>query len=276
MIKQLVHPETGSRLSFGRNKPKARYPRLSLKAYLAKALPNPPPLWNWQRLAKNSLSQMYLNDSLGDCVIAATGHAEGVFTGNANNGNPIILTNDQIISLYSAIGGYDPSKTQPDGSNPTDNGCDIQTALSYWGTKGLISGQHEIQGYLAVNPSDMIELQLAIFLFENLIFGLELPDNWISPFPEFSGFVWDVAGSGDPNNGHCILGFGFNHLGINVSTWAMEGLMTYAAISKYCSDVNQGEVFTVISQDSINKAIARAPNGFNWNQLLRDFNSIQA
>ncbi len=269
MTKYITHPVTKEKRFFGRNRPKVKFPRLSLKNYLTKALPNPPPLWNYGRLASSSLSQMYLNDSLGDCVIAELGHSVGVLTGNANNA-PLILTDAQIISLYSAIGGYVP------GDESTDNGCDIQTALNYWGTTGLLNNTHKIQGYLAINPSDVTELQLAIFLFENLCFGLDLPDSWISPFPSSSGFIWDSAGDPDPNNGHCILGYAYNKLGVLVSTWAMEGLLTYAAISKYCSQASQGELYTVISQDSLSRASSRAPNGFDWSQLLADFQAVKA
>ena len=269
MIKHIIHPD-GSKRFFGRVRPKTRAPRLSLKNYLAKSLPNPPVLWNWRRLAEASLSQMYLNDSEGDCVIACMGHSAGVLTGNST-GSPLILTDTQINLLYSAIGGYVP------GDSSTDNGCDVQTALNYWGVSGLLpDGSHKVSGYLAVNPSDKVEIQLALFLFENLVFGLDLPDSWISPFPDSSGFLWDVSGEPDQSNGHCISGFGYNSIGVNISTWALEGLISYSAISQYCSQANQGELYTVISQDSLVRATSRAPNGFDWTQLMADFQAIKA
>lgn len=277
MTKSIIHPETKKKVFFGRNKPKAHFPRLSLKNYLAKSLPNPPVLWTWGRLAISSLLQMFLNDTEGDCVIACMGHVSGVMTGNS--GAPIFIpTDDQINTLYSAIGGYDPSQTQPDGTNPTDNGCDIQTALNYWGTKGLLpnQGAHKIQSYLAIDPNNVIEIMTALFLFENLIFGLDLPDAWISPFPSASGFTWSPSGEPDSSNGHCIAGFGYNSKGVLISTWAMEGLITYAAIAQYCSSSNQGELYTVISEDTLIKATSRAPNGFDWTQLLADFQAIKA
>jgi len=269
MVKHILHAD-GSKRFFGRRRPVARYPRLSLKNYLAKALPNPPPQWNWRRLAVPSLEEMYLNDTEGDCVIAELGHSAGVLTANAT-GTPALFTGTQINALYSAIGGYVP------GDPSTDNGCDIQTALNYWGLNGLLpDGSHKIQGYLAVNPADITELQLAVFLFENLCFGLDLPDAWVSPPPATDGFVWDVAGPPDQANGHCVLGFGYNRIGVAISTWALEGVMTYAAIAQYCAAANQGELYTVISQDGLIKASQRAPNGFSWNQLQADFAAIKA
>ena len=268
MVKSIIHP-SGSKRFFGRKRPVTHFPRLSLKNYLQQTILKPPPEWNWRRLALSSLSQMYLNDSEGDCVIAEMAHSVGVLTANST-GTPLILSDTEINLLYSAIGGYIP------GVPSTDNGCDIQTALNYWGTNGLLSNSsYKIQGYLAIDPTNLTELQLAIFLFENLCFGIELPDSWISPFPSASGFKWDVSGAPDPNNGHCILGFGYNALGINIATWALEGLITYAAIAKYCASSAQGELYTVLSQDSIIKATSRAPNGFDWTQLQADFQAIK-
>lgn len=268
MIKSIIHP-SGSQRFFGRVRPKVLFPRLSLKNYLSRAIFNPPSQWNWRRLAVPSLTQMYLNDSEGDCVIAEMAHSVGIITANSS-GLPLILSSTQINALYSAIGGYIP------GNPNTDNGCDIQVALNYWGTNGLLSdNSHKIQGYLAINPLDITEIKLAIFLFENLCFGLELPDSWINPFPSENGFVWDSSGSPDPSNGHCILGYGYNSSGVNISTWALEGLITYSAIAQYCSSLAQGELYSIISEDSISKITSRAPNGFDWTQLLADFDAIK-
>jgi hypothetical protein len=115
---------------------------------------------------------------------------------------PFIYTNKQIIELYSAIGGYVP------GEPSTDNGCDEVTALNYWENQGAPAGQRRIAGWLAVNAADSTGYRTALWLFENLYFGMELPDARISPMPSASGFVWDGAGAPDPNNGHCVAGVG--------------------------------------------------------------------
>ena len=271
MVKSVQHID-GTRRFFGRRRPIARYPRLHLKNYLTRAIPIAPNIWSWRRLALEALAQMYMNDSLGDCVIACLEHNAGVLTGNATNGNPVIFDDGNTVRLYSAIGGYVP------GDSSTDNGCDIQTALNYYGTSGLSSnGSHKIVGYLAVNPSDVEEIKQAIFLFGNLCFGVELPDAWINPnFPSGNGFTWDIAGAPDPNNGHCFLGFGHNSSGVQINTWALQGIMTYAAIAQYCNANVQGELYTVISQDILIAATQKAPNGFDFTQLMADFQAIKA
>ena len=92
--------------------------------------------------------------------------------------------------------------------------------------------------------------------------------------PSASGFVWDVAGAPDPNNGHCVAGVGYTTNGVKICTWGMEGMITDAAIAEYATKAGAGELYTVVSQDALNKATAKAPSGFDWSQLVADFDSM--
>jgi len=103
---------------------------------------------------------------------------------------------------------------------------------------------------------------------------MELPDKWINPIPSSSGFVWDTAGNPDPENGHCVVGVGYGNKGVTISTWGMTGLITDAAIKKYATTAGQGELYTVVSKDAINKATQKTPAGFDWSQLVADFDSM--
>jgi hypothetical protein len=217
---------------------------------------------------------MYDNDTLGDCVIAGMAHVVGVLTGNSG-AKPFLYSNKEIIGLYSAIGGYVP------GDPSTDQGCDEQTALNYWENNGALpphttskTGAHKIAGWMTVDATNQEECRMALWLFENLYFGLELPDAWINPTPSASGFTWDVAGAPDPNNGHCVVGVGYTAAGITIDTWGMTGLMTNAAVAKYPTQASGGELYTVVSMDGIGKATQKAPNGFDWSQLIADFDSM--
>jgi len=251
----------------GRKRPVARCPRLTLGNYLYRALAPPPPACDYTANAQTAIQQMYMNNELGDCVIAGIAHLVGVMTGNAGV-EPVLYTEKQIVSLYGAIGGYVP------GNPNTDQGCDEQTALNYWQQTGAPSGSHQIAGWIGVNGADPTEYRTALWLFENLFFGIELPDAWINPEPNGSGFVWDVAGDPDPNNGHCVVGVGYNANGVTIATWGMTGTITDAAIAKYATKAGAGELYTVVSQDSINKAMGKAPAGFDWSQLVADFDAM--
>lgn len=252
----------------GRRRPVAPCPRLHLRNYMLKSLPDPPTSINYGGLASSSLAQIYDNDTLGDCVIACMGHVEGILTGNANGGNPLILSNSEVISLYSAISGYVP------GNPSTDNGCDPQTALNYWQQNGLSNGNNKIAAWIAVNGNNLPEMRTALWLFENLIFGIDLPDAWINPAPEYSGFWWSPSGSPDPANGHCFPAYGYVPDSLQISTWGLIGNLTNGAAKKYTTEQG-GELYTVLSQDAIIKALQRAPNGFDFSQLLADIDSMR-
>ena len=254
-------------LRLGRNRPIAKGPRLSLKNYLLKSLPSPPATVNYRGAAFRALSQMYGNDSLGDCVIAGIAHLAGVFTANAG-ANQLILTPPQIVSLYSAIGGYVP------GDPSTDQGCDEVTALNYWQQNGAPIGSHKIAGWLQVDAQNPTEYRTALWLFENLFFGVELPDAYVNPFPSASNFTWGMAGQPNPNNGHAFVGVGYAPRGIVIGTWGMAGVMTDAAVQYYAGNSQGGALYAVLSADSINKAKKKAPNGFDFTQLIADFDAI--
>jgi len=274
-IKTIQHPATKRGFRLGRTRPVARCPRLSLSNYLTRKLPEPPATVDYIKPAATALAEVYENDTLGDCVIAGMAHVVGVLTGNAG-GSPFLYTNKQIIGLYSAIGGYIP------GDPSTDRGCDEQTALNYWENNGAMpphsapSGgdSHRIAGWLAVNGADPSEFRIALWLFENLYFGMELPDEWINPMPSAAGFTWNAAGPPDPDNGHCVAGVAYNSHGVTIDTWGMTGTITDAAIAKYATRGASGELYTVVSQDGINKATQKAPSGFDWSQLVADFDSM--
>ena len=273
-IKTVRHPVSGHTFKLGRNRPVARCPRFALKNYLTRSMPAPPAAIDYTKDATAALSQVYNNDTLGDCVIAGMAHVVGVLTGNSGV-KPFLYSNAEIIGLYSAIGGYVP------GDPNTDRGCDEQTALNYWENNGALppkttspTGAHKIAGWMTVDSSNLKECQTALWLFENLYFGLELPDAWINPMPSASGFVWDVAGDPDPQNGHCVVGVGYTAAGITIDTWGMTGLITTAAVAKYPTQAYGGELYTVVSMDAISKANEKAPSGFDWSQLVADFDSM--
>jgi hypothetical protein len=262
------HADSGRAFKLGRTRPVARCPRLSLHNYLMRSLPMPPKACDYSKQGAAALSNVYCNDTLGDCVIAGIAHVVGVLTGNSGT-KPYVYTQSQIIALYSAIGGYVPGKPA------TDQGCDEQTALNYWENNGAPAGSpHKIAGWLTVNGADPTEYRTALWLFENLYFGIELPDKWVTPMPSSSGFTWDVAGPPVQDNGHCVVGVGYTPQGVTIGTWGMKGLMTDAAIAKYATRAGNGELYTVVSQDGINKATQKAPNGFDWSQLVADFDSM--
>jgi hypothetical protein len=101
-----------------------------------------------------------------------------------------------------------------------------------------------------------------------------LPDARINPRPPASGFVWDAAGPSVPDNGHCVAGVGYKANGVEIDSWGMTGEITDAAIAKYATQSAGGELYTLVSVDALSKAGQEAPSGFDWSQLIADFDSM--
>jgi hypothetical protein len=252
----------------GRVRPLARCPRLSLHNYLLKDLPDPPAVADYSQAPAAFLSEILGNDTLGDCTAAGAFHVAGLLL--ANGGEPVPFTIDDVIKFYSATAGYVP------GDESTDEGADEQTVLNYWMTTGLLPDQHRITTWVGINGSDADQVRTSVWLFENCYFGVEMPKAWITPFPQTSGFTWDVAGASDPEAGHCFVGVGYNDIGVQIDTWGLIGTITWAAIAKYASTAGQGELYSVLGPDAINKATQKAPNGFDFTQLTADIQAMKA
>jgi hypothetical protein len=118
-------------------------------------------------------------------------------------------------------------------------------------------------------------VRAAIYLFGSVTFGIELPDTLAAGIDALvNGFTWDVAGPPNPENGHCFGGGGYEPGRIKIVEWGMTGWMTDAAVAMYASTAGAGELYTVLSTDWMINATAKAPNGFNWTQLLSDLASM--
>ncbi len=258
-----------SSFKLGRRRPVAKGPRLHLARYLPKALPPLPTACDYSvdPDAAPVLRDLLLNDQYGDCVIAAGYHVLGALTGNAEDGSAFHATADQIVADYSAIGGFDPNN--PD---VTDNGCDEQTAFNYWTQHGFADGS-KLVAWLSVDGTRPDQVRAALYLFENLFFGIALPDAWITPFPQADGFVWD-AGPPNPQNGHAVCGVGYTARGVTIDTWGLFGTITDRAIARLCSQEGGGELYVLLSAEQLAKGQAKAPNGFDWATLVADFDAL--
>ena len=250
----------------GRRRPVAIGPHFRAGAYLLHGLPPAPSATGYAAKAQPALRQMYLNDRYGCCVVAGGYHITGVETGNAT-GNPYIAPDDVIVSDYSTIGGFDPKNPQA-----TDNGCDEATALNYWTQHGLANGT-KLLGWLAVNAASQPETRAALWLFENLMFGIEIPDAGLNPLPT-PGSIWNLSGTPNPENGHCVAGVDFDSVGVQVATWGMVVTIKWEDVARLAVPSAGGMLYTVLSPDQLGKAITKAPNGVAWLDLVADFNSM--
>ena len=263
MLKVTNHP-TIQQVKFGRKRPQFVGPHFRLKNYLRASLPSPPTSVDYSGPATSILSDIMGNDRLGDCTCAGAYHIVGVETANA--GDPFHATLLQVVNDYSAVSGYVP------GNESTDNGADEITCLNYWTNHGFANGT-KLLGWLTVDATNQVEVMTALDLFENLYFGLELPDTYTNPFPGGNGFTWG-PGTPDPEQGHCIIGTGYTTNGVIIDTWGMLGTITWPAIKQLCVPSAGGALYVMLTPDQLAKGAMKAPNGVAWTDLLSDFDTM--
>ena len=115
--------------------------------------------------------QIFLNDTWGDCVCADTAHSLMLRT--ANTGTIMVPTDDDVLKLYEVVGGFDPSKTARDGTNPTDQGCDENAMCVYLENTGFLGHKSDATG--TIEPSNLDHIHWCIQLFGACRIGINVP-----------------------------------------------------------------------------------------------------
>lgn len=228
---------------------------LKLAKYLAGVLAPAPTSRDWTG-AIGQLGEMG-NDRLGNCTCAAAGHLIQGWTGNAT-GTPIVLSDNDIVLAYEAVGGYNPADPS------TDNGCVELDVLNYWRNNGIGPASHKIAAYASVNPKNFNEVMQAVDLFGGIYIGVGLPTSAQSQV----GGLWDVtsASPGDINSwgGHAIPIVGYTPNDLTCVTWGALQKMTWPWLLAYCD-----EAYALVTVDWI-EANGDSPSGFDIATLQAD------
>jgi hypothetical protein len=175
------------------------------------------------------------------------------------NGPMVVPKEQDVLTVYSAVSGYDP-KT---GAN--DNGAAITDVLDYWQTTGIAG--HKILGWAAVNFQNILEVKQAIYIFGGVDLGVNLPNSAQSQFQ--ANQPWDiVVPDGGIDGGHSVPNFGYGADGTNCITWAQRQPMSWAWFSKYCD-----EAYAVIDPAWLSAA-QLTPSGFDLATLQQDLASL--
>ncbi len=203
---------------------------------------------------------MMLNDTLGDCTVAAAGHMVEDWTANAR-GSPVVIPDSAIRAAYNVVDGG------------VDQGADILTVLNYWRGTGI--GGHKITAFAEVSPRVQRELFDAVAIFGGAYIGLALPDFAVRP-PDGNllSVPWTVPTAGvsanppNPNNGHCVPILGYDSAYLYVVTWGTLKSMSWDFCVAYCD-----EAYALLSPDWIAPG-GESPSGFDRAQLQSDLSSL--
>jgi hypothetical protein len=194
------------------------------------------------------------NDNWGDCVEAGDGHIIEQQT-KVGQGTEVVVTDAQVLNAYSAITGFDPNAGPP-GSNPTDQGTEIQAGLDYLRRTGLAG--HKITAFAQLDPTNMTDVRVAVSEFGCISIGLAFPSSAMDQFN--NGQPWDVVPGSPIEGGHCVIIAGYDATYLYLYTWGAVQRMTYAFWNEYVAG-NGGEAWAVISQDWINASTGKDVEG---------------
>ena len=204
---------------------------------------------------------MMLNNNIGDCTIAACGHAIETWT-SLTEPSEVVLPDSVIQQLYEKF-GYVP------GDPNTDNGAAATDVLKYW-YNNPIQG-HKLSAFASIRPGNSSDVKNAIWLFGVCYVGVQLP------LTAQSG-VWDIAAgasiqTGDSAagswGGHAIPVVEYDETSLTCITWGTLKKMSWAFWNAYVD-----ESYAMLSPDWIEKS-GKSPSGQTFDVLTDDMQDFR-
>lgn len=233
----------------GKKPPRHDKRTLQLAKYLPSTLPIVPGKVDWTASQPKLWGEM-LNNSIGDCAIAASAHLVQSWTHNRPGGEMLTIPDKSILAAYRAVGGYVPGRPE------TDNGCVMLDVLNYWRKTGI--GGHKIAAFVQIDPKDQAMVRAAKWLFGGLYAGYWLPSSIEDQA------IWDVVpGETETLGGHAVAELALN----TCITWGYVQPLTDRFRAKHCD-----ELYACISEDWFTDG--RTIAGFDLDQLRADLELV--
>ena len=208
------------------------------------------------------------NDGAGDCTCADVDHelkAVQVAAGNRE----VASTTDEVLAAYSAITGYDPAQTQPDGSNPTDQGAEMQAVRDYWRRTGFrLDGQaHKAVLFADLDVHDTALLQWALDQIGAIGLGVNFPASAMDQFD--AGEPWTVVHGSEIDGGHAVALVGYDQTWWYVLTWGQVQRVDPGWFAEYVE-----EAWVTLTEDFVNSVSGQDPLGGTLFDLGAQFQAI--
>lgn len=239
--------------------PEETHPRVKLVNHLTLPPSDVPAVIDWH--SKVPSYPMLLNDRLGDCTSAGWWHLVQTWTAYA--GSEFVPTDQNALDLYELF-GYNPANTQPDGSNPSDQGAVEQDVLGRL-AQAPVDG-HGCVAFAQVDHTSADEMKAALAVFGGLYVGIQCPQSMQQQFG--AGDVIDYVPGSPVEGGHCIVIVGWDADYIYVVTWGEVARMTWNFWAHYGD-----EAWVVVTKDFI-EANGMSPTGLSLATMLTDFHQI--
>lgn len=230
-------------------------PRQLYFASYSDALPPPPPASDWTQ-GKTGWT-MALNDTLGDCTIAAATHLQTLWTMNA--GTSYVPTDQQVLEAYKAVSGYD-------GTPNTDNGAVELDVLNFWRKSGIAG--RAIAAFTKLNHLDQAHIKQACHLFGGIYTGVLLPDNFEDQMDAGQPWTLDPKFPPKPENGHAVPIVAYDEKGVTFITWGQLQKATWEWVA-----AAMDEAYGIVSTDFMTPQ-KQSASAFDFATLEQDLNKV--
>jgi len=159
------------------------------------------------------VTSMYLNDQIGDCTCASIAHLEEVWT--SYGAVRPLLTTQEVIDFYSAVGGYHP------GDESSDNGADMLTVLKMWRNIGIGQNKRKLDSFVKIDQHEVDHVKSAVNLFAGVYVGVQLPLTAQKALD--NGLGWYDVNHTDAGTwgGHCLTVSHYDRSGVWFRTWGV-------------------------------------------------------
>lgn len=231
-----------------------------LKSFLPRKLPKAPAQ---SYVGKSEPIRLYANDRYGCCVFSSQGHQIDVHERSARQVD-IQVTDEDILSAYSAVTGFDPARPE------TDNGTYMLDGLNYRRTHGIgreaDGTPHQISAFAEIPSGSKLDPELwkvASWMFGGVWLGAWLP--WSAATQIGQGKRWSVVDGpdGEPGSwgGHAVSAVGYSSGSVVLATWGQRQRATWEWLAKYTD-----EAYVVIDEDFLD-ASGKTAQRFNSDAL---------
>lgn len=201
---------------------------------------------------------MLLNDQIGDCTIAAVGHAAQLWM--AASGKTVrTMTDAEALAAYEKVSGYVP------GQQDTDRGAIAIDVLTQWSGAGFgIGGAADVLGgFCTLKQNDEGEVRAGVAWLGVVYAGLELP--LVAQGMDVWDAGTDLSGAYAPGSwgGHAVPIVGYGPWGVVAVSWGRLKRITWAFWRAYAS-----EAYGLLSRDFVSAAV-------NWTLLEQDMAALR-
>lgn len=212
------------------------------------------------------------NDIAGDCVFAGAEHETKLWCAEA--GVPVAITDGNsgtAIKNYAVFTGYDPTQTDAQGNNPTDQGTDVASWLARRRTTGFIDDAgkaHKVGAYVKLELGNVDQLRYASYYFDGVGIGINFPEQWMTSFQQ-GGRTWSAVKRPNYQGGHYISGVAWRGGMPVICTW---GALVHLTLQAY--EQVADEVYAYLSPDKLRNGVDA--NGIAYSALIADINQLRA